>query len=65
MHNIIQVYILRVSESCYFCDIFKNIYFIWYKIYTLCGYIIIYSHRVYIDQKFPAAGGKILKYMQF
>ena len=41
------------------------IWYIWYKIYTLCGYIIIYSYRVYIDQKFPAAGGKTLKYMQF
>ena len=29
-------------------DILKYILYIWYKIYTLCGYIIIYSYRVYI-----------------
>ena len=34
-------------------------------LYTLYGYIIIYSYRVSIDQPFPAAGGKTLKYMQF
>ena len=61
----IQVYKRYYAEILKMSTIFLLYTRIGYILYTLYGYIIIYSYRVYIVQKFPPAGGKILKYMQF